>query len=100
MSVETIIPPIGAAFFGAVVGWLAHHIFLRAKPVNVRWLATMIGVIGGGAVTALFERGSILFGAYCIGLGIAFFICVIKYPIEVATSRMMGEKKVKDNRLK
>jgi hypothetical protein len=59
--------------FGGVVGWMAHHVLHRAARPDVKWLASMIAVIGGGAVTALFEPRSLLFGAYCIGLALAFF---------------------------
>ncbi len=67
------LPLIGAMMFGAVVGWMAHFVLHRAARPDVKWLASMIAVIGGGAVTALFEPRSLLFGSYCIGLALAFF---------------------------
>jgi len=67
------IPLTGAALFGAVVGIMAHHVLNKAARPDVKWLAAMLAVIGGGAVTALFEARSVLFGCYCIGLAAAFF---------------------------
>lgn len=52
---------------------MVNHILVRAKTVDVKWLASLIGVIAGGAVLALFEPKSVLFGAYCVGLAAAFF---------------------------
>jgi hypothetical protein len=88
-NLQLWLPILGAAFFGAVVGWMAHHVLQRAEVLSVQWLASMIGVIGGGAVTALFDKGSLLFGAYCIGLGISFFARVILHPIGKVLSKEM-----------
>jgi hypothetical protein len=68
-----ILPIVGAASFGAVVGWMACRVHQDARSVDTRWLAAMIGTIGGGAVMALFEPRSELFGSYCLGLAIGFF---------------------------
>ena len=95
-NLQLWLPILGAAFFGAVVGWMAHHVLQRAEVLSVQWLASMIGVIGGGAVTALFDKGSLLFGAYCIGLGISFFARVILHPIGVVLSEEMKTEKEKE----
>jgi hypothetical protein len=79
--VGTSLPVIGAVCFGTVIGWMANHVLERAKEVNVKWLGSMISILGGGAVTALFEPRSQLFGAYCIGLAGAFFIRVLCLPV-------------------
>ena len=92
--VQLWLPIIGASFFGAVVGWLAHNVFQRAELLNVSWLASMIGVVGGGAVTALFPQGSLMFGAYCVGLGIAFFARVVIFPITTAINEEMELEKL------
>ena len=73
------IPLIGAWFFGAIVGWIAYGIYRSAKELTVQWLAAIIGVVAGGAVTAVFKDQT-LFGAYCIGLGLAFFLRVFGSP--------------------
>lgn len=90
------IPLIGACLFGTVVGWLAHNVFQRAELLNVSWLASMIGVIGGGAVTAIFRPNSLMFGAYCIGLGFAFFLRVVIYPLSVAIAEEMKLENLKE----
>ena len=92
-NLEFWLPPLGAAFFGAVIGWMVNHVLQRAERVDVKWLASLIGVIGGGAVTSLFEKGSVLFGAYCVGLGIAFFIRVVSLPLSSAINREMEQER-------
>jgi Na+/phosphate symporter len=89
------IPLVGASFFGAVVGWLAHNVFQRAELLNVSWLASMLGIIAGGAVTAIFQKET-LFGAYCIGLGIAFFSRVIIFPITKVIKKEMELQELKE----
>ena len=65
---------IGACVFGVVVGWITYRTLRRAQSGNgVSDIATVIGAIGGAAVTALFQMETGAFGAYCIGLGIGFF---------------------------
>jgi len=65
---------IGAAGFGAIIGWYVYFINrYRKADVQISDLVTVIGVIGGGAILALFPSSSDLFGAYGIGLFIGFF---------------------------
>jgi hypothetical protein len=64
----------GAACFGLLIGWYVYYINrYRKGDVQVSDLVTIMGVIGGSAVMALFPSGSDLFGAYGIGLAIGFF---------------------------
>ena len=65
---------VGAAAFGALIGWYVYFIN-RHRPDQVQFgdLVTIIGVLGGGAILALFPAGSDLFGGYGIGLAIGFF---------------------------
>lgn len=65
---------IGATFFGAVIGSMVRRVLDQAEQFDARGLAAIVGIIGGGAVTALFSRNSMLFGAYAVGLGLAFFV--------------------------
>jgi hypothetical protein len=65
---------LGAGAFGVVVGWLLYFLNrYRDGEVTLNDLVTVIGAIGGGAVLALFEAGSELFGAYGLGLFAGFF---------------------------
>jgi hypothetical protein len=62
----------GAGCFGCVVGWICYRTLRRkADPAKLSDLATVIGVIGGGAVTALFKMPD-LFASYAIGLAVGF----------------------------
>jgi hypothetical protein len=64
----------GAGCFGTFIGWYLYYINRHRKSeVQIGDLVTVIGVIGGGAVLALFPAKSDLFGAYGIGLAVGFF---------------------------
>jgi hypothetical protein len=64
---------LGATFFGLIVGWIAYWILrLRAGAFVLSALITIIGVIGGAAVIALF-KDNVMFGWYSVGLVIGFF---------------------------
>lgn len=65
---------LGAGAFGVIIGWYVYFINrYRSGDVTIGDLATVVGIIGGGAITALFKDGTDLFGAYGIGLFIGFF---------------------------
>jgi len=65
----------GAFAFGVVIGWFTYFTNrYRTGGVQFSDITTLVGVIGGGAVTALFgDAGSALFGAYGLGLAVGFF---------------------------
>jgi hypothetical protein len=65
----------GAFAFGVVIGWFTYFTNrYRTGGVQFSDITTLVGVIGGGAVTALFGDGkSALFGAYGLGLAAGFF---------------------------
>ena len=64
----------GAAGFGFVIGWFVYYINrYRKGDVQFSDLTTLIGILGGGAILALFEAQTDLFGAYGIGLFVGFF---------------------------
>ena len=64
---------LGALFFGLVIGWISYRsLRLTAGTPALSDITTIIGVVGGAAVTALF-RSDVLFGLYCVGLALGFF---------------------------
>ena len=65
----------GAFAFGTVLGWFLYFTNrYRKGDTQLADIATLLGVIGGGAVTALFgDAKTTLFGAYGIGLAVGFF---------------------------
>jgi hypothetical protein len=76
MPVETAsnIQLWGAAGFGFVIGWFVYYINrYRKGDVQFSDITTLIGILGGGAILALFEAQTDLFGAYGIGLFAGFF---------------------------
>jgi hypothetical protein len=65
----------GAGAFGVLIGWLVYYINrYRKADVQLSDLVTLIGIIGGGAVLALFPAKTDLFGAYGVGLAVGFFL--------------------------
>ena len=65
----TLIQKLGAGGFGVIIGWYVYFINrYRKSEVQLSDLATLVGVLGGGAILALFPARSDLFGAYGIGL--------------------------------
>jgi hypothetical protein len=69
-----IIQLAGAFSFGVVIGWYVYYINrYRKSDVQLTDLVTLIGVLGGGAILAIFPAASTLFGGYGVGLAIGFF---------------------------
>src|SRR4051812_47642642 len=64
----------GAGCFGAVIGWFLYFINrYRTGEANFGDITTVLGVVGGAAVLALFPQSTDLFGAYGVGLAAGFF---------------------------
>jgi len=73
-QVASTVQLIGAGAFGALIGWYVYYINrYRKADVQLNDLVTLVGVLGGGAILALFPAGTDLFGAYGIGLFLGFF---------------------------
>jgi hypothetical protein len=63
----------GALCFGVVVGWVTYRTLRRSgETVALSNIATVIGAVGGAAVTARFSTTE-LFAWYSIGLALGFF---------------------------
>ena len=64
----------GALAFGLVIGWFLYLVNrYRRGDVQLGDITTVVGAIGGAAVTSLFPDSGSLFGAYGVGLAIGFF---------------------------
>ncbi|HEY7889805.1 MAG TPA: hypothetical protein VIC29_16415 [Steroidobacteraceae bacterium] len=67
----------GALCFGLVIGWVTYRTLRRTTDtVGLSNIASVIGAVGGAAVTALFNTKE-LFALYSIGLAIGFFLYLI-----------------------
>lgn len=67
--------------FGLIIGYLSWFAFRPGETpetVPIQKIATLIAVIGGATVLALFPAGSTLFDNYGIGLAVGFFITPIR----------------------
>lgn len=83
----SMIQLLGAGGFGAIIGWYVYYVNrYRKGGVQFSDLTTVVGILGGGAVLALFPARSDLFGAYGIGLFIGFFGYYLILSITVAIS--------------
>ena len=59
-----------------IIGWVTYRTLRRTgETVAVSNIASVVGAVGGAAITGLF-KGS-LFGWYCIGLAAGFFSYLI-----------------------
>ncbi|HEY0070596.1 MAG TPA: hypothetical protein VGE04_11570 [Chloroflexia bacterium] len=84
----SLIQLFGAGAFGLLIGWYVYYINrYRKGDVQFSDLVTLIGVLGGGAVLALFPQRTDLFGAYGIGLAVGFFAYLIVLSIQVLSSQ-------------
>jgi hypothetical protein len=89
---------IGAGCFGLVVGWVTYRTLRRKEgTTQLSDLAAVIAAVGGAAVTKVFDNPN-LFGWYCIGLAVGFFLYFIiaviitgKDPETSAVSQWMGD---------
>ena len=68
----------GALCFGVVIGWICYRTLRRNQAASgLSDIATVIGAVGGAAITGIWTPGSGAFGGYCIGLLIGFFLYLI-----------------------
>ena len=67
------IPGLGAILFGLAIGWITYRVLRSREGAAVLSdLITVLGILGGAAVIALF-KSDVLFGLYSLGLVIGFF---------------------------
>ncbi len=78
---------VGAASFGADVGYVTYRTLIRTEKSSITDLGAVVSVIGGGAVTGLFNPDhSDLFGWYSIGLASGMIVYWVVF-------RLMNTKK-------
>ncbi len=91
----------GALGFGLVIGWFLYFVNrYRRSEASFTDITTVLGAVGGAAVTSLFPGGTALFGAYGLGLAIGFFAYFLILVVMVAMSRNFGVDYFLDGRRK
>ncbi len=84
----TLIQLLGAGGFGVILGWYVYYINrYRKADVQLSDLVTLVGVLGGSAIMAIFPARTDLFGAYGIGLCLGFFGYLIVLSMLVRRSK-------------
>jgi hypothetical protein len=77
-----------------VIGWITYRTLRRKEgTTQLSDLATVIGAVGGAAVTKLFDEPD-LFGAYSIGLAVGFFLyfaVAVKTEGKDSAAKWMGK---------
>lgn len=78
----------GAGLFGAFIGWFTYFVNrYRKADVQLGDVASIVGVVGGGSILALFPAKSDLFAAYGIGLFGGFFGYLLILAVMVGASK-------------
>jgi NhaP-type Na+/H+ or K+/H+ antiporter len=73
-TITLVLLLVGALCFGLVIGWVTYRTLRFSTVSGLSDIATVIGAVGGAAITALFQKESGAFGVYCIGLALGFFL--------------------------
>jgi hypothetical protein len=75
---ESGIQLLGAMSIGGILGWYVYLINrTRVAGMHMSDLVTLLATIGGAVALSLFPLSSDLFGAYGVGLGIGFGLCLL-----------------------
>ncbi len=91
----------GGLGFGLVIGWFLYFVNrYRRSEASFTDITTVLGAVGGAAVTSLFGEGGRIFGAYGIGLAIGFFTYFGILVVMVAMSDNFGVDYFLDGRRK
>ena len=89
---------VGALVFGLVVGFITYRTLVRtADKAAVTDLVAVVGVIGGGVVTNLYDPAGDPFAWYAIGLALgmaAFFLAYWKMNGKKALAKVMGDETI------
>ena len=100
-TTATTLQLLGSGGIGVIIGWHVYYINrYRKGDVQLSDLVTLLGILGGGAITALFPARTDLFGAYGIGLFCGFFIYFIVLIFLVGISKKFGSDWFLDGRRK
>jgi hypothetical protein len=71
---------VGALVFGLVVGFITYRTLIRTTDnAAITDLAAVIGAIGGGAITTLYDPSSTAFAWYAIGLALGMLVFFTAY---------------------
>lgn len=84
----SILQIVGSVCFGFVIGWVLRFILAHAKEITVSSLTTVVSAVGGGAVTAFFDREGDMFSCYSIGLAAGFLLHVLLLDVDDKTGEV------------
>ena len=100
-TTATTLQLLGSGGIGVIIGWHVYYINrYRKGDVQLSDLVTLLGILGGGSIMALFPAKTDLFGAYGIGLFCGFFAYFIVLIFLVGVSKNFGSDWFLDGRRK
>jgi uncharacterized membrane protein YeaQ/YmgE (transglycosylase-associated protein family) len=89
---------IGALCFGLVVGYVTYRVLVRTTDRSaITDLTAVLGAVGGGAVTGLFDPQTELFAMYAIGLAVGMAVYGAIYYVlngKEATAKVLAGREV------
>ncbi|MBK3562678.1 hypothetical protein [Streptomyces sp. MBT62] len=98
MAGSQFVMSTGACCFGLAIGYITYRTLARSEKAAVTDLTTVVGAVGGAAVTGLFDpQQGDAFGWYAIGLlagMILFFLLFWKLNGTKTTASIMGGKTI------
>lgn len=94
MASSQFVMSAGACCFGIAIGYITYRTLARTEKTAVTDLTTVLGAVGGAAVTGLFDpQQGDAFGWYAIGLLaglILFFLLFLALNGKEKTASVMG----------
>ena len=90
-----VLTAVGALAFGLVVGFITYRTLVRTtEKAAITDLVAVVGVLGGGVVTNLYDPAGDQFAWYAIGLALGmavFFLAYWKMNGRKAIAKVMGD---------
>ena len=93
-----VVTAVGALVFGLVVGFITYRTLVRTtEKAAITDLVAVVGVLGGGVVTNLYDPAGVQFAGYAIGLALGmavFFLAYWKMNGRKAIAKVMGDETI------
>lgn len=71
--------------FGLIIGWLTYYAVRRTTNFGIKTIGTVVGVLGGAAVTRFLSDAHDWIGPYGIGLAVGFISYLVVALVLILT---------------